>query len=135
MNICTQYDAFLEDRDKSVWVATLSNGQIVYQDDDRPYLFPTNSWLRLKQYILLNKLKIDYIQIKFRSHIELVTPKGADAYYFSNRVASFHGLNINYYIVGWIENDKIKFGKWRVPEILLEEFSYKPIEGNEELII
>ena len=33
-----------------MWIAKLSNGETIYQDDGRPEVEPASAWLRLKDY-------------------------------------------------------------------------------------
>ena len=33
-----------------LWIATLSNGETIYQDDGRPNVKPLSAWSRVKKY-------------------------------------------------------------------------------------
>jgi hypothetical protein len=115
--ICEKEDNFLED--KTIWVAVLSNGQTVYQDDNRIDYEEKSAWLRLKRYISENQLKIKTFYIKFRSNTVLSTPSDASGYFFSKGImGSVATSNVFYYLVGHIENGKVYIKKFKIPELL-----------------
>ncbi len=49
--VCKEYDKYLTEfsEKNAIWFVTLSNGETVYQDDDRPNIEPSSAWLRLAQ--------------------------------------------------------------------------------------
>lgn len=117
------------------WVATLSNGCFVYEDDNRPGLLP-NSWLRLKNYLEENQhLKIVGLYLQFRSHIERV-PDNADGYYLSKGAGVYFGGSISptiqYMITGTLSNDIVHCTWWQCPELQIEKHTQKTID--EEIV-
>ena len=64
--LCTEECDFLED--KTIWVAVLSNGLTIYQDDERSGKEPV-AWKRLKEYCQSESLNIVGMHLKFRSHV------------------------------------------------------------------
>ena len=64
-----------------IWIATLSNGETIYQDDDRPNIEPASAWVRLKQYCEENSFHITNLKVRNRTHIEEVG-SGHDGYFF-----------------------------------------------------
>lgn len=119
--ICETEDSFLED--KPIWVAVLSNGQKVYQDDDRKGLEERSAWLRLKSYLSKNNLKINSFYLKFRSNILVILPANSSGYFFSKGImaSTGYGKNIYYFSIGHIENQKVFIKKIQIPELLLFE--------------
>jgi|SRR5690606_41536442 len=117
---CFEYDSFIEDRDLTIWIATLSNGKHVYQDDERPNKEPS-SWYRLKKYCDENQVKILDLNLKFRSHIENIGQ--ADGYYFIKSILGSWGTTKNwyYYKVGKLIDQNLIIEKWSVPYLLLQE--------------
>lgn len=115
--ICEKQDDFLED--KTIWVAVLSNDKIIYQDDDRVGYEEKSAWIRLKKYILENKLSIKSFYLKFRSNIVSSTPNNASGYFFSKGImGSIATKNVFYYVVGHIESNKVYIKKFKIPELL-----------------
>src|ERR1044072_5951102 len=88
MGLCKNpYDEFIAE--KLRWFVKLSNGEIIYQDDDRPGESEPKTWIRLKKYVEENDLSIISFHIQFISHIEEVAPPGAAGYYFVQAVDAF----------------------------------------------
>lgn len=115
------YDDFVqeqEDNGMAHWVAELSNGQLVYQDDGRPN--STNSaWDRLARYLTTNNLKIRDLWLKFRSNELRFLPSNADGYYFCKAAAAFLGSTGFFsYNMGYLTNNKVVVYSYRVPELI-----------------
>ena len=55
-----------------MWIVELSNGETVYQDDDRPGIEPPSAWKRLKIYCDAHDLHVVKMNVKNRSHMENV---------------------------------------------------------------
>lgn len=130
-------DSFIEDKDSTIWIAKLNNGETVYQDDDRPGFEPS-SWHRLRNYCYDNGLYIKNISLKFRSHTENVG-YSPDGYFFiksllgslsDERQKTFH-----YYKFGTILNKKISVQKWSVPELILSGTQERVIDNNSQKCI
>ena len=118
--LCFSEDSFLED--KTVWVAELSDGSTVYQDDHRPGIDEPIAWKRLRLHCQRGGLKINALRLKFRSHVETISDTDVDGYYFSyglTKELSADSNQIDYYICGFFR-DKLLCCKWyKVPEIIV----------------
>ena len=137
MTICTnKEDKFL--KEKTIWVASLSDGAVVYQDDYRQGREPGSAWLRLKTHVEENGLHIEKISIRFRSHTEEV-PEG-EHYHFSRSIGCIVGEDQEDYFVFGICNEGRMIRKWYlIPSIIITKEAmvknieqYKPhlIEGK-----
>jgi hypothetical protein len=138
MGLCREADDFIAE--KVHWIATLSDGSKVYQDDHRPGEAQPIAWLRLSEYIKDGGAEgpgIDALHIRFWDHIEEVAPNGAAAYYFINGIMSFPGTQNNhyYYVIGHVEYEKLCITKWLIPSIILFEKEERQIPINDPLLI
>lgn len=135
--VCTQPDDFVlsfSDFGKAMWVAELSNGEHVFQDDDRPGTDPGSAWLRLKEYVESNKLSILGMRLEFRSNV-IYMPTNVEGYFFRKALlaAFFSTKSIHYYVVGTLENGIVKGRYWKVPELLPSmEKEYDPNDPEVE---
>ena len=128
--ICTEYDEFLQNEDKPIWIAELEDGKRVYCDDGR-YGKDDIAWYRLRKNIEVTKNNIEKLYIKFRSHTELVAQRTelTKGFYFRRGAGAWIGQpTVNYMITGTVEGHPspscglyVKSVKWRVPEIHKEE--------------
>lgn len=142
--VCTIYDAYLQDLDRTVWVAELSNGIMVYGDDYR-YGERDIAFRRLEQYLKEQNLRISKIFVKFRSHIELAQERNENTvgWYFGRGIGAWMGQPETHYIItGQVqEAPSLEFQrschckKWRVPEVILEEEDTRDPERFPENII
>jgi len=134
--ICTAIDDFLEE--KTIWVCQLSNGIMVYQDDNRPNISPSSAWLRLKTYALENKVRITRMFLKFRSHV-VELPHYADAYFFCKGIARFTGTkNLPSYNCGAIFKNVETFEciHFLIPELEPLEIEQRSVKDlNEDCVI
>lgn len=138
MGFCRQEDDYIAEKIR--WVITLSNGETIYQDDDRPGEKEPKTWLRLKEYVNKKNLDITSFKIQFCSHIEEAAPPYADGYYFTQKVdaVAFGGMfnrTYNYYIVGHLLNDKIHTTHWMIPEIIKTGHDIREPEKNDPRFI
>lgn len=116
--VSTEIDSFIEDKDSTIWICTLSNGQTVYQDDERPG-YHNSAWIRLKNYCSINSLSIQNMRLKFRSHVETVGDF-CTSYFFCKSILAGFGMEKpnNYYITGVVKEGVLYTDKWIVPELL-----------------
>lgn len=133
--ICTKEDSFLDE--KVIWIALLSDDQIVFQDDDREGTYHHSAWVRLKDYCEQEGVYIEDLKIKFRSHVVPI-PK-SDGYHFIKGVGCMVGFDPEeFFIVGTLENGTLKRTWYKVPEIVENKTSDVPedkISDYESLII
>lgn len=128
-------DSFIEDKDKAIWIAHLSNGQVVYQDDER-YGDDDRAWLRLMKYCSKNKVFVKSVYIKFRSHTEKAVENDGDGIFYRRKaLGSPVDKTRHYYLFGVCKDGKIEVHHWLVPEVILEESDIRDIEGCEDTII
>ena len=55
-----------------IWMVTLSNGESVYQDDNRPNIYPESAWIRLKIYCEENDLYITDMKIRNKVKVKSI---------------------------------------------------------------
>lgn len=131
--ICTTYDReYFED--KTCWIAELSNGVLVYQDDGRETEKEYSSWIRLKEYLKENNLNIIRLFLKFRSNVLDVIPSNKEGYFFSMGIIGMmsSNQNVNFYLIGSIENNKVKIKKIKIPELVVFDEEIRDISDCKE---
>jgi YHS domain-containing protein len=138
MSVSTFFDRYMNQYADSnpIWIATLSDGSTVYQDDDRPGEEPASAWERLGLHCKNKGLYITGMKIKNRSHVEVVE-KGGDGYYFCKCVGKFmFGDQTSHsFIIGTLKHNVLKVRKWNLPEIIPDEFETRnPAEAGVCLI-
>jgi len=136
MSVCLQPDDFLHE--KTYWFAELSNGEIVYQDDNRPGLEPS-AWVRLGKYVRENDLRIVALSVRFRSHIERL-PRDCAAYYFSKGACRdmTSPKTVNTLVLGYQATpvDSFKCLWYKCPElIVVNEVIKSPWDVKEPFVI
>ena len=104
-----------------LWIATLSNGEVVYQDDGRPNVKPASAWARLKKYCEINDVHITNIKIRNRTHIEDLG-SDCDGYFFCKSAGAllFGDMTQHAFIFGTLNGEKLSVRKWRLPELIPE---------------
>lgn len=122
MPVCKTVDDFI--RDKLRWVVELSNGETVYEDDDRPGEDPPSAWVRLRAYCHDNRLHVVGMRLQFRTHIVGVGPDEGipDGFYFVKSAYGIMGVdgrqeNYGAYIAGYLKDGKIFVTRWKTPEL------------------
>lgn len=146
--ICTEYDSFLKQKDKTVWIVELEHeiGQgdcIVYQDDDRPGLDEPKAWLRLKQFLKEDlEFAVKRYGVMFRDHIEWLPIEYPYAFDIPNRGGiyfsygfsgdMFDAHTANYYVLGVVEGDNIHKYWYRVPELILYDETWDKIPPSDD---
>lgn len=118
MTVCTEDDLYVRDRVR--WVAVLSDGTNVYQDDERPGVEEPSAWKRMKAYCEENSLNIVELWLQFRSNRVLVEPKDADGYFFVKSAGAVWGNPETHhaYVVGPLVDGKIYTTTWKIPELV-----------------
>ena len=104
-----------------LWIATLSNGEVVYQDDGRPNVKPASALARLKKYCEVNDVHITNIKIRKRTHIEDLG-SDCDGYFFCKSAGAllFGDMTQHAFIFGTLNGEKLSVRKWRLPELIPE---------------
>lgn len=126
--ICLAEDEFIYEKfDREArWIATLSNGLIVYQDDDR-YGPKDPAWLRLTKYCKDNKLRLNNLRIQFRSNI-IDFPEFEGYYYTKGAGADMNGGRTeHFFVIGLLNQGILRKTWWKTPEM-------SPMRTDEETI-
>jgi hypothetical protein len=126
-----EIDQFVLDRMDSspFWIATLSNGKEVYQDDNR-YGDKDPAWLRVTDYCRRKNLFVKKLVFQFRcTRKEFL----GDNFYFTlgagaNWSAGVTGATDTFYILGQVHGDQLIKSWWKMPEISLFKTEYEPLE-------
>lgn len=124
------------------WKVTLSTGETVYSDDDRPGLKCKSSWMRLKEYLKmanvlhlglgLPPINIVGLSIHFRSHGIDLTNNYSDGYYLCNGFWASMASEENSracFVVGHLINGVIRTDWYVKPEL---EIIYTDIKTEED---
>lgn len=117
MSVCTEENDFV--RYKSRWVALLSDGSKVYQDDHAPGEAEPIAWIRLKEYVRHTGLKITGLYLQFCDNIVEVAPPNAEGYYYVQGIINLAGNEetegLRFYTMGHVEGDVAHVQKWHIP--------------------
>ena len=116
--LCTEDCEYLED--KSVWIATLSNGLTVYQDDHKSGKEPI-AWKRLSKYCKENNVFIIGMCLRFRSNVIIIkTPDEVDGFYFAYGAQREFDEDVTraYYVIGYSKGGHIYSNWYTIPELL-----------------
>lgn len=131
--VCKKEDDFVYEQVR--WLAHLSNGQTIIQDDNRPGVDPPQAWIRLGQYCKQERVNIVNLSLQFRSHHESPLPANADGYYFINKAVSVnYGPTIGFYIIGYLKDEQIRVQQWRIPELVCYGEEIRLPDGGLSLI-
>jgi hypothetical protein len=138
-DLCISPDDFLFE--KCIWIAELSDGTVVYQDDYRPGVEIPSAWLRLSKYISENpSVCIKQLKLQFRDHIEYI--EKSILYYYSRGMAQSitsvtRRKEHHSHVVGTLDEDgNILCKWWKSPEILItEERIRKIVDCNSKQLI
>ena len=127
MQVCTQEDGYIQELmdTQTRWIADQSNGERVYQDDDRPGVEINSAWIRLGQYVKANNLAITHMRLQFRSHFINVNNGPTDkveGFFFSKSALGSPGMarTVDYYIAGTLRNGILETRRWQIPELELD---------------
>ena len=128
-----EFDSYINQYADSnpIWIAELSNGEKVYQDDGRPNVQPESAWLRLGQYCKENDLYIEGIKVRNRSHVEDVG-FGHDGYFFCKGAGAllFQDMTVHTFNIGHIEGGKLYVRTWKLPELIPERFEERSLHDT-----
>lgn len=118
------------------WIAELSDGTTVYQDDGHPERSNQSSWLRLSLYLKQTRLNIVSLKLRYRSNIADTLPRNAEGYFFSNMMYSVFGSHSgSCYVIGYKDGNIIKTEDWLVPNLTLLKTDQRELIFNDFLIV
>jgi hypothetical protein len=118
MALCKKIDDFI--RYKTIWVANLSNGETIYQDDNREGESEPIAWFRLRSYLKKNPpLYILSLLIQFCDHVEQACEVSEEGYYYSQGAYNLIGDTTHYfYILGSLHGDTVHATRWDIPSLI-----------------
>jgi hypothetical protein len=108
------------------WEATLSNGLVVYSDNQ--YINNKSDWERLKDFCKNNSLKINNFLIGFRDNvinIENVT------YFRRMLLGSFGGHIKHFFVIGTGNSSPIDVYIYGLPDMMLSEQEKREVDLGE----
>ena len=120
--ICTDpNDKFL--KEKTIWIAELSDGSTVFQDDDRPNAKPASAWRRLQAHVEDNGLYISKLSIRSRDHTEEI-PEAAQ-YHFSKSIGCLVGAEEeHHYIISLLYSEGLERRWYKMPEVFFSQKTF-----------
>lgn len=118
------------------WFVQLSNGEVCYQDDNRPDCPDISAWRRLRNYCQTFSLTIEGMWLRFRTET-IAVPAHKDGYYFCNSVLSWLNSDktFHYFVCGYVENGVIYTKKYKIPELIVEDEDVRSISVEDECLI
>ena len=122
--VCSEPDLFTAQAFEwgMVWVATLSNGQVIYQDDEREGVEPESAWERLGLYCKEHNLYVVDMYVQNGTNV-IQVGEDYDGYYFCKGAGGFlygDGRTYHLYIVGTLENGLLQVISYNVPEMTVQ---------------
>ncbi len=104
------------------WMASLSNGETVYEDDRKDLEEP--AWERLKEYVKEENVSITNLRLQRGADI-IQVPANQPGYVCGKRiqaVAPPSPLTFHWKCVGWLDDDNVCHITWaRIPEFMQRE--------------
>ena len=129
--LCIAECDFLED--KSIWIAELSNGITVYQDDNRSGK-ETVAWKRLGIYCESENVDISGMRLRFRSHVvHIESGDDIDGYYFAYGAHKEFDEQVTraHYVCGFCRQGIINCSWYSIPELLLTRDSTRKTNSDD----
>lgn len=134
-DLCTIEDDFLDE--KTIWIATLTNGLTIYQDDGRPNINEYSAWKRLGYYLKNNpRVWIKNFSLRFRSH--LIELPSSDGYYFAHGIRALLGKthihNAECFVIGILDsaNTTVKLIWFSTPSLEPIQREERPVNEVKE---
>lgn len=138
MGVCTKEDGYIYElfEFNPRWVVKLSNGETVFQDDNRPGEEEHSAWIRLAKYMQENRLDIEHMKLQFRSNVKVVNDGPVDGFFFSQASLGAPGMKtVDYFVAGTLKNGILQIRRWQVPELELDEVEYRKVADAKECLI
>lgn len=107
-----------EYREKYFWRVKLSNDEVFYGIDENDSI--GNEWLKLKEYVENNHLRVTEYSINFRDHSEDIIREEKIFFgvFFNNAIYGDLLTNEHYFNTGVITSEKFVSMRWKVPELM-----------------
>ena len=116
-NFITSYSIWRELYKKAkydIWFHIYLNNDIIV------YLRNYNEWFELKNYCETNKISVDKIQLRYRSHIVTIDTNNSDGVYLvKSLLGRIGGQGKDTITVGILENNVVKKNSWLIPELII----------------
>jgi len=138
--VCRELDSYVNnffDIRQPIWIAYLSNGETIYQDDGRPGFYPASAWLRLKNYCRQKEVYIVGMEVQFRSN-KLQVPRDADGYFFTKACGVWIGQDsTEQYGIGTLDRASgiVHVDYFQIPELCIANTMKKFVEDCEDKLI
>lgn len=135
-----EYDNFIQERMEPPsklpsFVAELSNGETVYQDDGR-YVEPSPfAWLRLKHYLTESNLNIEKLWLQYRSNKILVSSEAEGLYFCKGLIAGVGGDSSQCFVVGILKDGGFAKLYYSIPDLQLKDCFQDEVDYSSELLI
>lgn len=102
-----------EDRKKTIWIILhTSDGESIYLEN-------YDQWLTIQDYCDKQKVKIDSIGLKWRTHLVETETSDTDGLYLVKTAKGvIGGPTRDYYTIGKIYGDKVQRTMWSTPDLL-----------------
>lgn len=128
--ICFQLDDFIKTKHAAYYVLRLEDGRFIYQDDLR-YGETDKAWLRIKEFLEQERVKVESIWIHFYSNCaEVLNLKDIDydGLFFCNQASQdimgmeYAGQQLTQHAMrfGYVKDSVLHYTQWKVPEVLHE---------------
>jgi hypothetical protein len=121
----------------SQWVAELSNGEVAVQDDGRPGRSPESGWLRLRDYVRENGLRVVNLHLRFRHRVAGSVPPNCEAVYFARKASFTMGDagTTHQAAIGFVQGGKLFVEVWEVPALVLSYREERPVPAEGESLL
>jgi hypothetical protein len=119
------------------WKAELNNGKTAIQDDGRPGE-TVSSWIRLKNYVRDNNIKIRRVFLDYRGVTTFPVPDDCHSYFFINSCLSAIGeFPVNYIKIGFQKNKDsfLYIVKIRLPDLCYVGHEIVPADDSSPFLI
>lgn len=130
--LCTIEDDYVRNRPR--WVATLSDGVVVYGDDDRPGVEPPSAWVRLRTHCLEQGVGISRLHFQFRSNVQHLPP--SEGYFFARTACGVDsGWTFDGVRIGYVVGETVFTVHYKTPELVVIDQDERPLDRASECII
>lgn len=120
---------------KVIWVAMLSNGLLVAQDDFRPDVYPEKAWDRLRIYLKAQRgsVKIEHFYVRYMDNVIDFCPHKADGYFYREAHGGIVGVSSwDMVSFGYVSNGTVYSRKYKKPELIHFESDVRSLQDVED---
>lgn len=110
-----------QDGGRAIWVVTLTDGSVIYQDDESSV-----SWLSLQS--TMGDRRIRSVRLKFRTEWFCGVPEESAGYYYSKGVGGVVGGSSRHFItIGYVIGKVLRTVQVSVPDLQVISSDERPI--------